>query len=76
MSLKGMMMKHMMKSQMKNVPKDQQDAIIAAVEKDPELFQKIGEEIQAEIKKGTEQMAASMKVMQKYKSELQGLMGK
>lgn len=70
------MMKKMLKAQMKDVPQDQQDMILTAVEKDPELFQKIGEEIQEQMKKGVDQMEASMTVMQRYRDELQALMGK
>ena len=44
------------------------------LEKDPELFQKIALEVQAEIKKGKSEMEAGMEVMQKYKDKLQSLM--
>ncbi len=63
-------MKKMLKSQMKGVPEAQQDQIIAAVEKNPELFQKIALETQERIKGGEDQMAAAMAVMQKYQAEL------
>lgn len=44
------------------------------VEKDPELFKKIGEEIDRRVKKGGEnQMKATMEVMKKYRSELAAL---
>lgn len=74
MGLKNFLMKKMMQSQMKNVPADQQEQIMKMVEKDPELFQKIGVEIQAEMKKGTDQMTAAMTVMQKHQEELKKLM--
>jgi len=38
--------------------------------KKPELFKKIAEEIQEEMKKGKDQMQASMDVMMKYKDEI------
>lgn len=63
----------MMERQMKNVPKAQQEQILKMVEQNPELFQKIGKEIQAEVKRGRPQMAATMDVMKKYRSELQQL---
>lgn len=62
-----------MERQMKNVPKAEQDRVMSMVEANPELFQKIGKEIQAEVKKGRPQMAASMDVMKKYQKELQKL---
>lgn len=55
---------------MKGVPEAQQDQIIAAVEKNPELFQKIALETQERIKGGEDQMTAAMAVMQKYQAEL------
>lgn len=75
MSLKSMLMKKMISSQMKGVPQDQQDAILAAVEKNPELFQKIAADIQTEMKKGKDQMAATFAVMPKYQEELKRAMG-
>lgn len=67
-------MKKMLQSKLKDVPKDQQDKILMAIEKNPELFQKIALEIQQEVKGGKDQMAAAISVMEKYKGELQQLM--
>jgi len=69
-----MLMKKMLKSQMKGVPEQEVDRILEIVEKNPELFQKIGLEIQEKVKGGKDQMAASMEVMQKYQNELKNLM--
>ena len=55
------------------VPEAQIDMIINMMEKDPELFKKIAEEIQEKIKQGTSQESASMEVMQKYQNELKKL---
>jgi len=68
------MMKKMLKSQMKGVPEEQQNMIMDAFEKNPDLFKKIAKEIQEKTKAGKDQQLASMEVMMKYKSELQGLM--
>ena len=62
-----------MKRQMKDVPKDQQEQMMAMVEKNPDLFQKIAEEVQEEVKKGTDQMMATFKVTKKYEDELRKL---
>ena len=72
--IKNFLMKQMMKKQMKDVPADQQDKMMEMVEKNPDLFQKIALEIQAEMKAGKEQMAATMMVTKKYQDELKGLM--
>lgn len=64
----------MMKAKMKDVPEAQRDQIMQLVTKDPELFKKIGEEVDRRVKKGGEpQMKATMEVMKKYRSELAAL---
>lgn len=73
MSLKTFLMKKMMASQLKGVPQAEQDKLLAMIEKNPELFQKIAEETQAEMKKGKSQMTASMEVAKKYESEIKKL---
>lgn len=62
---------------MKDVPEEQREQIMMLVKKDPELFKKIGEEVDRRVKKGGEpQMKATMEVMKKYRSELATLMGR
>jgi DNA-binding phage protein len=52
----------------------QQEQIMGLVQKNPELFKKIGEEVDRRVKKGGEpQMKATMEVMKKYRAELQAL---
>lgn len=66
-----------LKMKMKDVPEAQREQIMALVEKNPELFKKIGEEVDNRVKKGGEnQMKATMEVMKKYRNELSGLMQK
>ncbi|XKT75045.1 MAG: hypothetical protein ACJKSS_02660 [Patescibacteria group bacterium UBA2103] len=73
--LKNFFTRQLLKHQMKNVPQDQQEKMIAMIEKNPDLFKKIGEEIDHRVKKGGEdQMKASIEVMKKYQAELQELM--
>jgi uncharacterized protein (DUF885 family) len=67
------LMKKFLKSQMKGVPEDQVDIILDMMEKDPELFQKIAEEIKTEVSNGKDQMTASMEVMKRHESELRKL---
>ncbi len=73
MSIKTFLMKKMLASQMKGVPQAEQDKILTMIEKNPDLFQKIGTEVQAEMKKGKDQMAATMEVVKRYEAELKGL---
>lgn len=61
----------MLKAQ--GVPEAQIEMVIKMMEKDPELFKKIAEEVQAKVKNGQDQQSASMQVMQKYQDELKKL---
>lgn len=74
--LKKMLMKKMMKKQMADVPVEQQEKMMGMIEKNPDLFEKIGKEIKAEMKNGKDQMAATMEVTQKYNAELAEAMRK
>ena len=74
MSLKSMLMKKMLQSKMKDVPKEQQDKVFAMLEKNPDFFQKIAVEVQAKMKEGKDQMAATMEVMAKYQDDLKGML--
>lgn len=68
-------MKKLLESQLKNVPADQRELIMTMMEKDPALFEKIAKELQAEMKvNGNNQMAAAMKVLPKYQTEILAIM--
>lgn len=65
-----------LKMKMKDMPEAQREQVLALVEKNPELFKKIGEEVDRRVKKGGEnQMKATMEVMKKYKDQLGGIVG-
>jgi hypothetical protein len=70
---KNFIMKKMLQSQTKHLPKDQQEVILSMLEKDPKLFETIALEMQAEMKKGKGQLSAAMVVLPKYKDRLQVL---
>jgi hypothetical protein len=73
--LKQYALKKVVQSQMKNAPADQQQMILAMLEKDPAMFEKIAKEMQEELKKnGNNQMAAAMKVLPKYQKEIMSAM--
>ena len=67
-------MRKMLSNQMKGVPQAEQEKIFQMIEKNPDIFQKIALEVQEEMKKGKDQMTATMEVSKKYESELKGLM--
>lgn len=70
------MLKQVAKSKLKNVPEGQRDMLLGMLEKNPEIFKKIGEEIERRKKGGENEMKATMEVMKKYRNELAGLMQK
>ena len=72
--LKNFLMKKMLKSQLKGIPEVEQDRIIKLVTENPELFEKIGKEVQEKVKGGMNQMEATKRVMDKYKSEIEKVM--
>ena len=72
---KEFLMKQMLKRQLKGMPQAEQDRIIKAVSSNPELFQKIAKETQEKVKGGMSQMHATMAATQKYKEELQKVLG-
>lgn len=72
---KNFLMRKLLDKQLANVPADQKELIMTLVEKDPKLFEKIAQEMQAEMKTGKSQMQAAMKVMPKYQAQIQALMG-
>lgn len=72
--LEEFFLKKMMQKQLAGVPAEQQEKIIRAISENPELFQKIGNEMQEKIKAGGDQMSVAMEVMGKYKEELKRVM--
>ena len=74
--IKEFFLKQAVKYGTKNLPKDQQEMMLAAVEKNPALFEKIAKEIEVLKKQGKPEMYASLDVMKKYQKELQALFPK
>ena len=64
------MLRQMLAKQLKNVPKEQQDKLIEAITKNPDLFKKIAESAQKKMKAGKSQMDAVMEASREYEAEL------
>jgi len=64
----------MLASKMKGVPQAEQDKLFAMIEKNPDFFQKIAVEVQAEMAKGKDQMSATIEVSKRHEAELKGMM--
>ena len=66
---KEFMLKKMLRA--KGVPPDQIDFFLEIIQKNPELLQKIAQEIEQKIKtEGKNEMQAGQEVMTKYKDDL------
>ena len=74
--IKEFLIKQAIKRGTKSLPKEQQEMLERAVEKDPKLFEKIATEIEALKKSGKPEMYAALDVMKKYQKELQTLFAK
>ena len=71
---KNFLLRQALKAKMKDVPKAEQERIITMMEKNPDLFKKISDEVKKKMKGGQSEMAATMVGMRKYQAELQKLM--
>ena len=76
MSIQSFIFNQYAKWKLKDMPEAQRDQMTKLVSKDPQLFKKIGEEIERRKSGGEGEMKASMEVMKKYRSELAMLMQK
>ena len=70
---KKFMLKTMLGSQLKQLPPDMQDKILNAIEKNPEAFTKMAEEIKAVMATGKDQMTAATEVAKKHEEMLKKL---
>ena len=76
MSIQSFLLNQYAKWKLKDVPKAQREQMTALITKDPQLFKKIGEEIERRKKGGEGETKAAMEVMKKYRTELAALMQK
>jgi len=76
MSIQNLLLNQYAKWKMRDVPKEDRERMVALVSQDPQLFKKIGDEIERRKKGGESEMKANMEVMKKYRAELSALMQK
>ncbi len=74
MGIKDFFLKQALKHKLKDVPEAQREAIMGAMERNPDFFKKIGEEVKRRTKRGESEMAATMAVMREHQAELQKIM--
>ena len=68
-----MLMKQMLKRQMKGVPEAEQEKMLELITKNPDFFQNIAVEVDKRMKQGRPQMEAVMEVMRENQEELKKL---
>lgn len=71
---KGFILRQMLKSQLKGIPKEQQDKIISAIEKNPQFFEDIAKKVEQKTKEGKDQASATMEVMREHQDDLRKMM--
>lgn len=72
--IKNFFVKKLLEKQLKNVSPAQRDMILNMVQKNPDLFKKISQEVENKKKhEGKDEMTATMEVMKKYQNELRSL---
>lgn len=74
MSVQNFLLNQYAKWKLKDAPEAQREMMIALISKNPELFKKIGEEVERRKKGGESETRATMEVMKKYRNELAPLM--
>ena len=76
MSVQSFLLNQYAKWKLKDVPAAQREQMTSLITKDPQLFKKIGEEIERRKKGGESETKAALEVMKKYRTELSALMQK
>jgi hypothetical protein len=73
MGVKDFLLKKLVQSKMKGLPKEQQNMIIALVSENPDFFKKLQDQIEAKKKQGQNEQLAMMQVMRENQAEIQKL---
>lgn len=74
--IKDFFIRKTIEKQLAGVPKEQQEMLIAAIQKNPKLFEEIAKEIKVEMDAGKDQMAAAMTAFKNHEQELREALGK
>ncbi|MCR4275051.1 MAG: hypothetical protein NUW02_03370 [Candidatus Campbellbacteria bacterium] len=74
MSISGLLLQKLAQKQLEGLPPEQRDMFMRMLEKDPDLFVRIAQEVQEKTNSGMEQMAAAQAVFASHEVELHTLM--
>ncbi len=72
--IKEFLVKQLIKRKLGNLPKEVQERLAGAIEKDPTFFESLAKEIDGLVKQGKSQTAASMMVMRLHQQKLRELL--
>ncbi|MDE1874470.1 MAG: hypothetical protein KGI79_00360 [Patescibacteria group bacterium] len=73
---KRFLIKQAMKSQLKDVPAAEQEALLDLVERNPVFFETLAKELQESLASGKDQQAIMTELMSKHRDELVKIMQK
>ncbi len=76
MGVKDFFVRQMLKQKMKGMPEAQQKVMLELMEKNPDFFKRVGDEVEKRKKSGQDEMTATMQVMREHQAEFQKLMMK
>lgn len=68
------LLKKMLASKLKDVPESERNKLLAAVEKNPQIFNQIALEVKAKTDQGVSQMDAVMEVVKGHQDELKAIL--
>ncbi len=74
MGIKDFFLKKIIQSKLKNLPKEQQEMIIALVSENPDFFKKLQAQVEAKKKQGKDEKVAVMQVLRENHAEIQKLL--
>ncbi len=74
MGIKDFFIRKMVESKMGSLPKEQQEMIVGAIQKNPDFFANLAKEIEEESKNGKDQIQAAMEVIKRHQNELQKIL--
>ena len=75
MGIKGFFTRKILERQLKQLPEAQRSLFIKMFEENPDLFEKIAKEVREKKKQGQDETLATVAVMEKYRSEIQSIVG-
>ncbi len=72
--ISGLLLQKLAQKQLEGLPPEQRAMFMRMLEKNPDLFMQIAQEVQEKMASGVEQMAAAQEVFSLHESELRALM--